>query len=252
MKNIFKNAFTLAEIMIVLTVIGILTAILLPTAFHSTPDENVMKFKKANSALYSVIRELASSGRYYKVGDMGSKPDGTLVQDEAYFCNTIAEIMSTKSVDCTTSYGAEKIYADTRKNSTSDKTFTLENIKTKANVNVDAKCAAIQKDTLKADKQIVTPDGVVWFEDTTKVPFGFCWSGTIADGNCKRLYSDPEQTINYPDSNGFDAIYKVYCIDVDGYSGSEAPFGYAIRVDGKILTGARADEWLKKSVQNKD
>jgi len=33
-----KKAFTLAEIMIVLTIIGVLTAILLPIANHSRPD----------------------------------------------------------------------------------------------------------------------------------------------------------------------------------------------------------------------
>ena len=39
-----KKAFTLAEIMIVLVIIGVLSAILLPVAIHSAPDENVMKF----------------------------------------------------------------------------------------------------------------------------------------------------------------------------------------------------------------
>ena len=44
-EKYLKKAFTLAEIMIVLAVIGILTAIMLPTAYQSTPDEDVMKFK---------------------------------------------------------------------------------------------------------------------------------------------------------------------------------------------------------------
>ena len=47
MKVDKNKAFTLAEVMVVLTVIGILTAILLPSALHSTPDKNVMKFKKS-------------------------------------------------------------------------------------------------------------------------------------------------------------------------------------------------------------
>ena len=65
-----KKAFTLAEIMIVLTVIGILTAILLPVAFHSTPDEAAMKFKKANANLGTLVREMVSSEKYYKESDV--------------------------------------------------------------------------------------------------------------------------------------------------------------------------------------
>ena len=35
---------------------------------------------------------------------------------------------------------------------------------------------------------------------------------------------------------------------VDGVDKGEDPFGYGIRVDGKILNGARADEWLERDV----
>jgi len=45
MRKVLKG-FTLAEVMIVLTVIGILAGILIPVANNSRPDENVMKFKK--------------------------------------------------------------------------------------------------------------------------------------------------------------------------------------------------------------
>ena len=68
-----KKGFTLAEILIVLTVIGILTAILLPVAFQSAPDENVMKFKKANSTLGTIVRELINADKYYANGDFGIK-----------------------------------------------------------------------------------------------------------------------------------------------------------------------------------
>ena len=53
-----------------------------------------------------------------------------------------------------------------------------------------------------------------------------------------------------------------FCIDVDGIpAGGSAncddkkdicPFGYGIRVDGKIVTGARANEWIAKSIQKED
>jgi len=42
-----KKAFTLAEIMIVLTIIGVLTAILLPIANHSRPDNcDIASYRK--------------------------------------------------------------------------------------------------------------------------------------------------------------------------------------------------------------
>ena len=33
---------------------------------------------------------------------------------------------------------------------------------------------------------------------------------------------------------------------------NECPFGYGIRVDGHIITGKKADEWLAKDFQGKD
>lgn len=64
---------------------------------------------------------------------------------------------------------------------------------------------------------------------------------------CKgRIFKD------YPSSNGFINVYKIFCIDVDGIGIGEDPFGYGIRYDGKIMPSARANEWLNKSIQNKD
>ena len=59
-----KKAFTLAEIMIVLTVIAVITAILLPSARNAMPNEKVMKFKKGHNTLYSAISELVNLDKY--------------------------------------------------------------------------------------------------------------------------------------------------------------------------------------------
>ena len=101
----FKKAFTLAEIMIVLTIIGVLTAILLPVAFQSAPDENVMKFKKANNTLGAVVRELINSDEYYSGGDFGIRANGSQIKgsndvEKKYFCSSFADLLSTKSVNC--------------------------------------------------------------------------------------------------------------------------------------------------------
>ena len=83
--------------------------------------------------------------------------------------------------------------------------------------------------------------------------------GTAATS--KRIYADPAGApadIKYKDAaTGFDAAHVVACIDVDelnkpgpdGKDQSVAPFGFGIRADGKIIYGARADEWMDKDIQ---
>ena len=225
--NIFKKAFTLAEIMIVLTIIGILTAILLPIAINSAPDENVMKFKKGNNTLGTVIRELVNSDQYYANGDLGMKPDGTLIDgthdgDNTYFCQTFSDIVSTKSVDCqdkdvavSWQYWNLGIY-------------DLETNKTSADIG----CKDIANEV---GPEIITSDGIIYYQTYPRMPFGWI-NGSVRHFNLK-------------DSNNLVSIYKTLCMDIDGINKGEDPFGYGIRVDGKILTGARADEWLKKSIQ---
>ena len=55
-------------------------------------------------------------------------------------------------------------------------------------------------------------------------------------------------------------MYKMFCIDIDGTPSGVSkencintyPFGYGIRLDGKIKNGKQANEWLAKSIQEKD
>ncbi len=232
----FKKAFTLAEIMIVLTIIGILTAILLPVAFQSAPDENIMKFKKANNTLGAVIRELINADAYYINGDFGTKPDGTLIKGEnddekKYFCSSFADILSTKSVNCSTAsttYGSVKTYEGD-----ADKTDD-------ARTDLDENCADAAE---TVGEEIITTDGITYYQGSPALTFG------SSDADDKRNFGSESE---YKDANGFDAHYKVFCVDVDGIDGDEPPFGYGIRIDGKILPGARALEWANKSIQQGD
>lgn len=41
-------------------------------------------------------------------------------------------------------------------------------------------------------------------------------------------------------------------MDVDGIDKGEAPFGYGIRIDGKIILGKHAQEWIEKGIQDKE
>ncbi len=227
-----KKGFTLAEIMIVLSVIGILTAILLPVAFHSTPDENVMKFKKGHNALLSVVRELVNSDQYYLEGDLSVRANGVVIDgthdgDETYLCHTIADVMDTKSVDCS-SEDVSLTYAFWDMAA-----YTLE-------YNQEAAENGCRLSGTVIGPEIVTLDGIVFYDAYPKFPFGYATSEGI------------HHLLDNKDDNGFIANYKTFCMDIDGIDEGEDPFAYGIRVDGKVIFSARVEEWLQKSIQEKE
>ncbi len=240
-----KRGFTLAEVMIVLTVIGVLTAILLPVARQSMPDENLMKFKKAHNTLGTVIRELVTSDKYYSEGDLGKKANGDFVDSAKYLCETIGDVLNVKKLDCTeTSQGnfmsacsgvPECVYR------------TDDDLRS----TVDAAC---HLNETAIDKHIILQDGVIIYEPASKFHFG----GMKADLMPSSTYTSGEdgRLLNSVDHNNFYRFYKFICIDIDGIpSGAthsncinECPFGYGLRIDGKLLVGKRALEWLEKDV----
>ena len=260
-----KKAFTLAEIMIVLTIIGILTAILLPIAINSAPDENVMKFKKGNNTLGTVIRELVNSDKYYANGDLGIRADGTLIDghhegDIKYFCQTFADIVSTKEVNCSeNSTNTSEAYSriDIGYTSASETDDRVEIAKTIT----DDRCK--ETGTI-IGAEIVTSDNIIYYQTTPRITFGINWVEELKMndeyGATIFCYENDEVCLNarlfgpsnYPyhkDIYGNDRVYKIFCMDIDGINKGEDPFGYGIRADGKIFLGARAQEWLKKSIQ---
>lgn len=262
-----KKAFTLAEIMIALVIIGVLTAILLPAARNIMPNENVVKFKKAHNILHSAIMELTTSDKYYYDGDLGIKPDGTLITsgnpaNSKYFCETLADVLNVKEVNCSEST-AQAAVINLICNLASDGDagcFALngkvvtDSILEQRKKDLDSGCKKASAIT-SYSKQITTNDGMVIFDGSPNATFGHL---AVNIGN-RRAYGS-KNTPTFYDSNGFNAQYKPVCIDIDGIHPNatqddcvnECPFGYGIRVDGKILNGARAEEWIKKSIQEKE
>ena len=253
MKKLFlKKGFTLAEVLIVLTVIGVITAMILPTAFQSTPDENVIKFQKANSLLYQVVNDLVTSGKYYCNGDLGLKtPDCTLVSAKDYFCKTFADSMSTKSVNCRTTDAGNVTFILLTNELTS--AYTGQTAPLKLNVteetinaskkSMDTVCNSA-KGGLEVGDEIITTEGVVFYESR---PSAFGYAGLA--GNTRTLSPPDQMPANIGNQQGMDIVYKIICIDVDGRNKGEPPFGYGIRADGKIMPGARADEWVNKTIK---
>ena len=269
-----KKAFTLAEIMIVLMVIGILTAILLPSARQAIPNENVMKFKKGHNALHTAIRELVNSDNYYCNGDLGIMSDCTTKvldneQTRTYLCESIADVINAKEKTCiqTSVYNNATIllsneYITNIATGTKVKReVTTETIKN-SKITIDDKC---KKSAVTVGKEITLNDNTVFYQSGT-VQFGAVETNPNANNGLAnviylRYFSPPNEfPANYSDQNGFDISYKIYCMDVDGIPDNatandcvnECPFGYGIRADGKITNGAKADEWLEKSIQEKD
>ena len=265
------KAFTLAEIMIVLTVMGVLAGILLPIMTKSRPDEAVMKIKKANETLSNVVNDLISSNKYC-AGDLGLKNDcRTTITNSDGFCSAFAELVKTKEVNCkSTDVGPfnngmvflsnESAWGHLNPSCAQTPIVSTVNAETIAatKIAMDTGCKESAK---TVGKEIVTADGIVYYDGSTYVQFGF--SG-LYNGVSFRHFSSPNQSYKcYKDQNGFDIAYKVFCVDVDGFDESNGsdncddindvcPFGYGIRVDGKILPGARADEWMEKDIQKSD
>lgn len=278
-----QSAFTLAEIMIALVVIGVITSIILPVAFNNVPDENLMKFKKGNTTLAKTINELVTSEKYYCNGDLGLKSDCTTeilnsTSTKTYLCETIADILTTKSVNCNSATNerasslvllSNEVINDIATGEKTKSVVTNETIQSAKN-NFDEYC---KKSANIIGKEIITSDNIVYYQ-SGDAQFGSksikANSGTGTEDDSTentvylRFFSPPSQfPANYADENGIDIAYKVFCMDVDGFDETKGskkcddikdicPFGYGIRADGRILTGKRADEWLKKSLQDKE
>ena len=253
------EAFTLTEIMITITIIGILSTILLPIAIQSAPDENIMKFKKGNTTLGKVIAELVANEKYYSEGDLGKKPDGSLVQSYTYFCKTFADVVNVKSINCSEHKSPE---------ATNEHIIQL---KSEYGINLnEAKKAldiACKKYETIINAEIELVDGIIFYQTHPNYPFGMEYSQALENSSDEEYrdfctkFSNHEicqkgyrlfGSSSFVDEDGFDRVYKIFCMDIDGINKKEDPFGYGIRADGKIITGAKADEWIKKKIQGEN
>ena len=259
-----KFAFTLAELMIVLSVIGILSAILLPVAFQSTPDKDILKFKKANNTLATVVREMISSDKYYKYGslaypvwaeDSEDSPKWTKCYGwtdafadpcPIYFCKVFSDIVSAKETACNLEYcGLE---ANVIVMSIFSRLSTVDKL-----IDIDLACSNMLIEPYSGSglNQIKSTDNVVFYE----IGMSFGREVPQADGTCSGSGVKSKDEGGYDiclDENGKDYFYHPFCVDIDGIEGPIKPFGYGIRTDGKIKAGARADWWLKRDITKKE
>ena len=212
-----KRGFTLAELMIVLAILGIIAAILTPLVFNAAPDENRLKFRKAYYTIQHATDSVMNSDTYPQ-GDLSkvSNPDKT-------FCYAFTDVLNTMYDNCE---------ADSTivVNSGNPFVYDPENADTSLDT-LDSYCTATAvEDPIRGATsnlpKFITQDGIFWW--------GFDYD------------FNPDDATYY---NGIRTDYSVVCIDVDG-DGDEPAFAYGIRYDGKVLVGKKARELLKEGANS--
>lgn len=245
-----KSAFTLAEVMIVFTVIGVLTAILVPALFNASPDERILKAKKAYNTISRAVESLTNSGPYaINDGLLDSTPyiQGTEPADKnarlRFFCNNLAEALNIEKSDCTRDLVDDAVKSVTAACPTGS-TFTTNDAtrnticigqNTDANAalkyeelesNLDTACNKYYESVTADTYNLRTSDKILWGIQLTN----FSHNGTLTSGG-----------ISIP------AFYNVVCFDVANHTDPDYIYGLGVRKDGKIVIGAKLQEVLNKT-----
>ncbi len=214
MKN--KRAFTLAELMIVLTILGVVAAILTPLVFNSAPDENKLRFKKAYYTLQRTTDAIMNSDTYPE-GDMSK-----VANPAKTFCYAFSDMLNTMYDNCegtsalNVNSGSAFIYDP------SNSTTSLDTL--------DSYCEAGSvgdpiNGTASNLPKFITQDGIFWW--------GFDYDFDAVGTKVNSIRVD----------------YSVVCVDVDG-EGGESGFAFGIRNDGRVIVGNKAREWLKEGANS--
>ena len=104
-----KNAFSIAEMLICFTVIGVLAAMLIPSIIHNRPNKNKAMFRKAYYVIERVTAELIMDDDEFPAEFDGSKglayfdtADGatrTQAKTGEYLCKSFAAKINTNNLE---------------------------------------------------------------------------------------------------------------------------------------------------------
>lgn len=243
MKIKFK-AFTLAEIMIVLSVIAILTVILLPTAKNAMPNEDVVKFKKTHNAIATAIREIVNSDKYFLDGDIRVLPNGNC--PESRLAYALADILNSAQVIEAGSNGGSSI-CSVEDNFEILNEETFEKMKTYMD-NLDTSLKDSPYKILRTILASYSAHGVIKLSDLEYIFTAIC---TLNNDYYCIMYANGYDVAEDGVFDIRDAA-KILGILNGSSEGKFNTFTYAVRYDGKIITSSKVDEWLNKSIQDKD
>ena len=95
-----KKGFTITEIMVAMSIIGVLAAIMIPTFYRSKPNQEMLMLKKSYFMMSRAISEIMNDEHFYPDDDDGLNDTaevqyhGDRFRGDAKFCNLVAERMN--------------------------------------------------------------------------------------------------------------------------------------------------------------
>lgn len=107
-----KNAFTLAETLIVLVIIGVIAGFLIPAINSSKPDKNAIMYRKAFYAVEDAVSKLANDTTTFPDNNIFARDlvANDAVLNGANFCNALADTLNTVgAVQCDVAGGLTPI-----------------------------------------------------------------------------------------------------------------------------------------------
>ena len=91
-----RNAFTLSEILVTITLIGVIASILIPVLNNARPNKDIITFKKA---MYTIQNGVTEATQLKTYGSSGYWKDASLQPDT--FCTEVINMINkTGSVSC--------------------------------------------------------------------------------------------------------------------------------------------------------
>lgn len=248
-----KKGFTLSEVMIAMTVLGVIAAILVPAIMKNIPSTNIVMFRKAYSTLEKSINNLISDETNYPsdVTIIPTNAGGTSYQKG--FNNTTA---TTNTVSGTT-YNKFCYFLTDQFNTTSGGgTSCLNSASTGLNVFTTSDgtiwniVTPASDTTTNAEDATSVSGNTVEFPISPTLPANAAYSyltKIIVDVNTGSKSTDcstDSAAASYSFNPGSGAVAMTRCSDYDNASGnwSAKPdrFIFGVRFDGKIQVGSGA------------
>lgn len=266
MKQNIK-AFTVAELVIVIAVLGIISATVAMSSIKSAPNDKLLKFRKAHMMLTKGVEELSGNKVFYTQGDFSKKADGSIVphlkQDGIdYFCDTLSTMLAAEKVNCagikSTPYSFYEYQEDNKGKITPDCAST----KNPKALDMECSCNLI-KHLLNGDfpyrSKIVNADNIT-FAFPLGVDFYNISQKAEEGGTCfgSDIFYQPvcvsleEFNMDINNDSSVDELDYFACEkalrESEDYEKilNYTPFAYGVRRDGKIILGEKTQQWLKR------